>query len=217
MITAQRAPAVLTAHGVTRRWPGGGGLAPVDLRLHAGELTVVRGRSGSGKSTLLSIVAGWCDVDAGRLEHAPGPDWSSWAAIAVVPQVVGLVPELSIAENVELPLRLAGIARVERRARTATVLDDLDLGDLADRLPRETSLGQRQRTSIARALVIRPTIALVDEPTSHQDAAHAAAVLAAMHTAAGDGTALLVATHDRLVVDVADAVLDLDEPGIVAR
>jgi ABC-type lipoprotein export system ATPase subunit len=217
MITAQRAPAVLTASGITRRWPGGGGLAPVDLQLHAGELTVVRGRSGSGKSTLLSILAGWCDVDAGRLEHASGPDWSSWAAIAVVPQVVGLVPELSIAENVELPLRLAGVPRDARRARTTATLRELDLADLAHRLPRETSLGQRQRASIARALVIRPTVALIDEPTSHQDASHAAAILASMHEAATRGTALLVATHDRVVVDVADAVLDLDAPGIVAR
>jgi putative ABC transport system ATP-binding protein len=208
--------AVVTAHGITRRWPGGGGLAPVDVVLRRGELTVVRGRSGSGKSTLLSIVAGWCAAGGGRLERVDGPDWSTWAAIAVVPQVIGLVPELSISENVELPLRLGGIRRADRRARTRAVLDELDLGEQASRLPRETSLGQRQRAAIARALVVGPLVALVDEPTSHQDGAHATAIVASMRAAAERGSALLVATHDAPVVAVADTVLDLDAPGIVA-
>jgi ABC-type lipoprotein export system ATPase subunit len=208
--------AVLATHGVGKRWPGGGGLAPVDVALRRGELTVVRGRSGSGKSTLLSIIAGWCDADVGRVERLHGTDWSSWSAIAVVPQAIGLVPELSILENVELPLRLAGMSRTQRRARTVRALDELDLGSIGSRLPRETSLGQRQRAAIARALVVRPVVALVDEPTSHQDGAHAAAILEAMRRGVADGTALLVATHDLSVVAAADVVLDLDAPGIVA-
>ena len=209
-------PPVIAARGVTKQWPGGGGLAPTDLALHRGQVTVVRGRSGSGKSTLLSLLAGWCEPDGGRVERVAGPDWASWATVAVVPQVVGLVPELTVGENVELPLRLAGVDRRTRRQRTAITLDELDLGDLAARLPRETSLGQRQRAALARALVVRPLVALVDEPTSHQDAGHAAAIVDAMRAAAGDGTALLVATHDEPVVAAADAVSDLDAMGTVA-
>ena len=193
--------------GAGRTWPGGGGLAPVSCAIAPGSLTVVRGRSGSGKSTLLALVAGWCEPDVGEVRVPAGREWS---ALAVLPQVIGLVPELTVRENVELPLRLGGVERRERRRRTDDALARLDVGDLADRLPGETSMGQRQRTALARVLVADPVVALVDEPTSHQDGAHADAVVEALRRAAGRGTALLVATHDPVVVAAATAVVDLD-------
>jgi putative ABC transport system ATP-binding protein len=204
------ATAVLSLRGASRRWPGGGGLAPVSLDLHRGELCVVRGRSGSGKSTLLALVAGWCEPDAGEVRVLAD---RSWSHLAVLPQVIGLTPELSVRENVELPLRLAGVRSRDRRLAVDSMLADLDVADLADRLPREVSMGQRQRVALARALVVDPTIALVDEPTSHQDGDHATTIVAALRRAAARGSALLVATHDPAVIDVATAVVDLDVPG----
>ena len=199
--------AAVELRGAGRTWPGGGGLAPVSFVVGPGSLTVVRGRSGSGKSTLLALVAGWCEPDVGEVLVPAG---RSWQALAVLPQVVGLVPELTVRENVDLPLRLAGVDRRERRERTDEVLGLLDGADLADRLPRETSMGQRQRAALARVLVVDPTVALVDEPTSHQDGDHADAAVAVLQRAAGRGTALVVATHDPLVVATATDVVDLD-------
>jgi putative ABC transport system ATP-binding protein len=201
---------VLSVRGAARQWPGGGGLAPVSLDLAAGDLCVVRGRSGSGKSTLLALVAGWCEPDAGDvLLHGD----RTWSHLAVLPQVIGLTPELSIRENVELPLRLAGAPARARDAAVDAALRELDVAALAERLPREVSMGQRQRAALARALVVQPTVALVDEPTSHQDGDHGATIVAALRRAAARGSALLIATHDPAVIDAATVVVDLDAAG----
>ena len=125
-----------------------------------------------------------------------------------MPQTLGLMPELTVRENVELPVRLAG-----RPADVDELLRDLDIVDLAGRLPRELSLGQQQRTAIARAVVVDPALLLVDEPTSHQDRGHAEAVMARLRTTAeANGTAVLIASHDPLAVDAADRVVDLAAP-----
>jgi putative ABC transport system ATP-binding protein len=201
---------VVEAVGLTKTWPGGGGLPPLDLSLRRGRLTVLRGRSGSGKSTLLSILAGWAAPTAGRLERAAGTDPSTWAGTAIVPQSLGLIPELTARENVEAPIRLAG-DRVDANALT-DLFRALSIDELVDRIPGELSVGQRQRVAIARALATPAAIVLVDEPTSHQDADHAAAVVAALGAAAARGASVLVATHDERVIGVADEVIDLDHP-----
>lgn len=199
---------VITATGLTKTWPGGGGLPPLDLDVPAGRLTVLRGRSGSGKSTLLAILAGWSQPSGGSLVRDPAADPVSWAGTAVVPQSLALIPELTVAENVEAPLRLAGVP-VERETVRA-LLDRLDVGQFVRRLPGELSLGQRQRVAIARALVRPASIVLVDEPTSHQDADHAAAIVAELVAVARAGAAVLAATHDGRVIGAADVVVDLD-------
>ena len=203
---------VVSLLGITKRWPGGGGLAPLGAAIPAGSLTVVRGRSGSGKSTLLAILAGWCPPDGGEIHWADPATATSWSGRAVVPQVLGLTPELSVRENVGLPLRSSGMRRtIDADPRVDELLAALDLVELADRLPREISMGQRQRVAVARALVLRPSLALVDEPTSHQDAGHALTVVELLHLAAvADGTAVVVASHDPGVVALADQVIDLD-------
>jgi putative ABC transport system ATP-binding protein len=128
-----------------------------------------------------------------------------------VPQVLSPLAELSVAENVELVLRLAGRSRADAGGPAREVLDALDLDGLADRAATETSLGQQQRLAVARAAVAQPALLLADEPTSHQDAGHAGLVLDTLVACAQAGSAVIVASHDELVRDRADQVVDLDE------
>ena len=180
----------------------------VSLNVHAGRLAALVGRSGSGKTTVLNLLAGWERPDAGTVE-VPGPGWKD---VAVLPQRFGLLPELSVRENVAYPLRLAGDSGAER---VEELLAALALEELADRSPAETSIGQQQRTALARALVVRPRVLLADEPTSHQDAGSALAVVRALRDAAEWGTACLVATHDEEVAGLCDETLALASGRVV--
>ena len=177
---------VLHADRLSRAYGETQALVDASIDLREGELSVVVGRSGSGKSTLLMLLGGWEQPDAGGVSTD-----LAWSHLAYVPQRFGLVPELTVRENIELPARLA-----HERGTTDELLDRLDLGPLADRLPREISVGQQQRVAVARALCLRPSILLVDEPTSHQDAASAERVWASIAAATAAGTACLVATHE---------------------
>ena len=167
----------------------------VSLELRSGELGVLVGRSGSGKSTALMVAGGWLSPDSGAAlvpgasDRAPPP----WERTSYLSQRFGLFPELSVAENIALPLRLAGADDV---GRVAELLDELSLTDLRDRLPAETSVGQQQRAALARALVHPPAALLADEPTSHQDGRSAELVWSALAAACERGTACLVATHE---------------------
>ena len=190
---------------------GGEGVAAVDgvsVAVRAGELAALLGRSGSGKTTLLNLLAGWERPDAGRVRIAglvqgAGGAAVPWTEVAVLPQRFGLLPELTVRENVEYPARLAGRLD-EARAWTDELLGELGLHALADRFPLETSIGQQQRTALCRALALRPRLLLVDEPTGHQDAGSALAVVGALRTVAEGGTACLVATHDEEVAALFD-------------
>jgi putative ABC transport system ATP-binding protein len=169
------------------------------LRIGSGELAGLLGRSGSGNSTLLMAAGGWLRPDGGSVS-LPGLRWHETAYLA---QRFGLLPELSVAENVGLPLRLTG---TEDDGLVAGVLARLGLDGLAGRLPAETSVGQQQRTALARCLVSQPAALLADEPTSHQDAASAELVWRALDHACAAGTACLVATHDEAAARQADRV-----------
>ena len=181
----QRDDAVLTASGLSKSYGDLRAVDDVSIEVRAGQLAVIVGRSGSGKSTLLMLLGGWSEPDAGVIG---GLTSRAWADCAYVPQRFGLVPELTVAENIELPLRGAADG------------DDLSmrlaLDDLRDRYPAEISVGQQQRVAVARALVLRPRLVLVDEPTSHQDRRSAELVWSALSDAAAAGTACLVATHE---------------------
>jgi putative ABC transport system ATP-binding protein len=124
--------------------------------------------------------------------------------------VIAPINELTMTENVALPLRLSGSARSAANARAREVLDQLDLTDEADRAASDTSLGQQQRMALARAAAIDPIVMLADEPSSHQDAGHIATVLELFRSMVARGTCIVVASHDHTVADVADRVLDLD-------
>lgn len=199
---------VIVVDRLTKRYAETAVVDDASLEVRAGELAVLLGRSGSGKSTLLMAAGDWLRADAGTV-RTPGRRWHETAHLA---QRFGLLPELSVAENVGLPLRLRGTATDER---VAGVLGQLGLAELQDRLPGETSIGQQQRTALARALVDRPAALLADEPTSHQDAGSAALVWEALDAACAEGTACLVATHDEAAAHQADRVWRIEDGRIV--
>ncbi len=188
------------------------------FELRRGEVVLLLGRSGSGKSTLLTLMAGWQPPDSGEVwvaGRASDPGSLPWRELSFLPQRFGLLPELSVRENVEYPVRLlgsgAGAGHAER------LLDELGLSELADRLPTETSIGQQQRTALARALVLQPTVLLADEPTSHQDAGWRDAVWRLLLEAAAEGTACLVATHEEEASQYATRTLRVAEGLIVGE
>ena len=187
-------------------------LRDVSLSLGGAALVVLAGRSGSGKSTLCHLVAGVMRPSAGSVLVADGPAHRvrDWAVVSLLPQRLALAPELSVAENALLPARLRG------RAVDPLLLESLGLDAIADRPVHETSLGEQQRTALARALVLGPSVAVLDEPTGHQDDEHVGLLLDALVAAARAGTLVLVATHDQRVIDVADETVRLSSGRIAA-
>ena len=172
--------------GLTKLYDGAPVLADATLDVRAGELALIVGRSGSGKSTLLMLAGDWLEPDVGTVEPVGG----DWSELAYVPQRFGLVPELTVQENVELPARLAAAAPDDE------LLARLAIAELRDRYPAQISIGQQQRVALARGLRLAPRVLIVDEPTSHQDVVHAELVWSALGAAAAAGTACLVATHE---------------------
>jgi putative ABC transport system ATP-binding protein len=177
-------------------------LRNVSLEARAGEVVGLIGRSGSGKTTLLNIAAGWESPDTGTVDM-PGNGSADWSDIAVMPQRLGLMEELSALENVEYPARMAGVL-AEHRSVVDDLIGALGLTELRSRYPKETSLGEQQRIALARALVLRPRLLIADEPTGHQDAGWAARIMWVLREAAGAGCCCVIATHDRELIDQLD-------------
>ena len=181
----------------------------VSLTLGSGELVGLVGRSGSGKTTLLNVVAGWERPDSGTIDRAgSAEDVPGWDELAVVPQKLGLFDELTVRENLEYPARLRG-RLAELGDRIEELMDNLAIAHLAERYPKETSLGEQQRAAAARALVLSPRLVLADEPTGHQDAVSERRVLEAFGRAAADGASCLIATHNVSLAPRLDRVLDM--------
>jgi ABC-type lipoprotein export system ATPase subunit len=210
-------PLILNANGLSKAYRRGEevvhALDDVSLALRAGELVGLVGRSGSGKTTLLNVIAGWEHADAGTIERPKGRAGAGsaifgWDELAVVPQKLGLFDELSVRENLEYPARLHGRLQ-ELRDRIDGLMEDLGIAHLAARYPKETSLGEQQRTAIARALVLSPTLVLADEPTGHQDAVSERRVLEAFGRAAAEGGSCLIATHNVSLAPRLDRVLEM--------
>jgi len=186
-------------------------LQDIDLSLSPAMRVVLAGRSGSGKSTLCHLIAGVMTPTAGQVLVAGRPAHRSvdWATVSLLPQRLALEPELTVAENVLLPARLRG------RTPPGDLLDRLGLAGIAGRPARDTSLGEQQRTALARALVLSPAVAILDEPTAHQDDDHVQMVLAVLAEVVGSGTLALVATHDHRVIESADTVVHMRSGRIV--
>jgi putative ABC transport system ATP-binding protein len=214
MSAAGRTP-LLEANGLRKSYRRGPeevhALRGVDLALYPGEIVGLVGPSGSGKTTLLNVLCGWEHPEEGRMIWAghvdSPPEDRPWSDIAILPQSMGLIEELSIRENVELPARLGG--GEDRRKRIDGLLAGFGLDHLADREPSEVSLGEQQRTALARALVLRPRLLLADEPTGHQDEAWGRGVFKALRLAAREGTCCLVATHNQEAIKMMDRVLGI--------
>lgn len=215
--TPARTPLVV-ARDVTKTYRRGPesvhALRGVSFELFPGEVVGLVGPSGSGKSTLLNVLCGWEEFDGGAVAW-PGdratvrPVDRGWGDVGILPQRLGLVEELTVRENVELPVRLGRLraAAADARERAARLMRSLGVEHVAPRLPDECSLGEQQRTALARALVLSPRLLLADEPTGHQDETFADAVFETLRTAAADGTSCFVATHNRELVAFADRVL----------
>lgn len=221
---------VLRGVGLGRRYGSGQiaveALAGVDVKVRAGRLTVVRGPSGSGKTTLLNLLGGLDRPTSGRV--LLGDDVLSELSeaelaaarrdrIGYVFQNFGLIPVLSAAENVEVPLRLRRMERRQRDERVAEVLELVGLTRHAGQRPGELSGGQQQRVGVARALVARPEVLIADEPTGQLDSETAERIMdLILEVTRIRGTATVVATHDPLLISRADEVLELRDGRVVA-
>jgi putative ABC transport system ATP-binding protein len=177
-------------------------LEGVDLVVEEGEVVAIAGRSGSGKTTLLAVITGWAVPDGGSVEPAGG----RWHELAILPQSLGLLDELTIAENIGLPLRLAPELPAEDPTE---LMAELGLAHLGDRRPGEVSLGEQQRAALARAVVVRPRLLVADEPISHQNREWAEQMMLLLRRLTTAGTACVLATHDELAFHHADRVFDL--------
>ncbi len=193
----------------------------LDLAFEEGSFTAVMGPSGSGKSTLLNLVAGLdrptsgtVSVGGERISAMKPSQLAPWRArhIGFVFQQYNLLPVLTAAQNVELPLLLTRLSKKERNERVAIALGVVGLQDRMDHYPRQMSGGEEQRTAIARAIVSDPTLVLLDEPTGQLDAKSAAEVLELLRRLNEEfKKTIIVVTHDAHAAEKARAVLHLEK------
>jgi len=201
-------------------------LAGVSLHLAPGEYVAVMGESGVGKSTLLNIIAGLDPPDAGSVTFG-GTELTALDDDALtllrrrdmgfVFQAFHVLPYLSVAQNVALPLALNGIPDAEIDRRVARMLAGVGLAGFGNSMPRELSGGETQRVAIARALVHRPKLVLADEPTGNLDSETAAQVLALLRQCVKEeGAAGILITHSHAAAATADCVYLLSADGLRA-
>jgi len=206
--------------GVSRVYKLGGqevhALVDIHEEIQAGEHVAIMGPSGSGKSTLLNTL-GCLDRPTSGSYLLDGRDVAQLSdaeltqirrhQIGFVFQFFHLVPRLTAAENVGLPLVFAGVPRAERNRRVSEALERVDLADRATHKPNELSGGERQRTAMARATIMRPKLLLADEPTGNLDTASGKVVLDLLDELNDEGLTLVVVTHDAAVARRADRIL----------
>jgi len=200
-------------------------LRDINLNIQQGEYIAVMGPSGSGKSTLLNVLGLLDRADAG-VYHLAGRDVTTLAAdeqarvrsehVGFIFQSFHLVPRLTAAANIELPLMLAGINPDERAQRVKQVLHDYGLDARAEHRPNELSGGQRQRVAIARATIMQPTLLLADEPTGNLDKITGEEVVALLEALNGQGVTLIVVTHDHALGARARRQIKMDDGAIVS-
>lgn len=196
-------------------------LQDVDLRLPDGALAVVHGRSGSGKTTLLNMIGGldrptrgrvWLDGEELTAKEEDELTGLRREKIGFVFQSFGLVPILSAAENIEVPLRLRKEDPGERGRRVRELLDLVGLTGRAKHRPYELSGGEQQRVAICRALANRPRLLIADEPTAQLDSGNAVTIMELVRDlVASEGVSAVVATHDPLLLDIADSIVELHD------
>ena len=197
----------------------------VNVSIEQGEFLALMGPSGSGKTTLLNLIAGLDQPTEGevwvageRIDRLSGGKLAKWRArhIGFVFQFYNLLPVLSAARNVEVPLLLTNLSSKQRKQNVRAVLELVGLADRATHKPSELSGGQQQRVSIARALVADPTLLVCDEPTGDLDRENAEEILRLLQTLnRQQGKTIIMVTHDPLAADHASRILHLDKGRLV--
>ena len=197
----------------------------ISLSVASGEFVALIGRSGSGKTTLLNLMAGLdrptegeISIDGERVDTMSEGQLDKLRRhkLGFIFQSFGLLPLLSARENVELPLRIAGVGYSDRQAKVKRALEFVGLGKRADHRPYELSGGEQQRVAIARALASEPSLILADEPTGELDSATATAVFTLLRELArAEGITIVTCTHDRLVMELAGRVEELADGHLV--
>ncbi|MEU7844220.1 ABC transporter ATP-binding protein [Micromonospora sp. NPDC049114] len=227
--SATPADEVVRVSGVSRTFGRGEhavqAVRDVSFSANRGELVAIRGRSGAGKTTLLNIIGGLDRPDSGQVMVAGHDVTSAGEAellrlrrgtVGFVFQTFGLVPILSAAENVGVPLRLAQVPAAEREQRVAVLLELVGLGGHAAQRPYELSGGQQQRVAVARALANEPDLLIADEPTGQLDSETGRSIMDLLRAVVhARGMTALVATHDPALIDLADRVLVMRDGRLV--
>jgi putative ABC transport system ATP-binding protein len=201
-------------------------LRDVSFDIKRGQLVALVGRSGSGKTTLLNVVGG-LDTPTSGAVLIGGRNVTALSAhertllrrstISYIFQSFGLIPMLSAAENVSIPLRMTGMTRVQRDERVRLMLSIVGLDDHARQRPGELSGGQQERVAIARALAGHPELLIADEPTGQLDSETGRQIMRLLRTVVqSEGITALVATHDAALHDLADEVLTLNDGQLAA-
>jgi len=221
---------IVQVEGVSRDFGSGGrvvhAVRDVSFAAGEGELVAIRGRSGAGKTTLLNLVGGLDRPTSGTVRVAGHDVTAAGEAellslrrgtIGFVFQSFGLIPILSAAENVGVPLRLAKVSPAEREERVAMLLEMVGLGAHAAQRPYELSGGQQQRVAVARALANDPRLLIADEPTGQLDSETGRSIMDLLRALVrARGMTALVATHDASLIDMADRVLVLRDGALVS-
>jgi putative ABC transport system ATP-binding protein len=212
---------ILRVDRVSRSFGAVRALHDASFEVGRGTMAALVGRSGSGKTTLLNVVGGLDRPDTGTVVvdgvtvtdlDDDGLSRLRRERVAYVFQTFGLIPVLSAAENVGVPLRLARTPTAERERRVATLLDLVGLADHARQKPDELSGGQQQRVAIARALAASPRLLIADEPTGQLDAETGLSVMALLKgVVESEGVTVLVATHDPVMMALADTVMHISD------
>jgi putative ABC transport system ATP-binding protein len=216
---------MLTVRGVSRSFGSGAtavdALRDVSFDVATGTMVALVGRSGSGKTTLLNVVGGLDKPDLGTVVvdgtevtalDEEGLSRLRRDTVAYIFQTFGLIPVLSAAENVGVPLRMSKTPTAEREHRVALLLDLVGLADHAEQRPGELSGGQQQRVAIARALAGSPRLLVADEPTGQLDAETGLSVMALLRAVVeSEGVTALVSTHDPVMMALADRVVRISD------
>ena len=210
---------IVEANDVRKTYRGGTeveALKGVSLHVPRGDMVAIMGPSGSGKTTLLNCLSGLEQIDSGQilvdgqdLYALSDDDRTGYRARAMgfIFQAFNLLPVLSAAENVEIPLLLLGVRPKQARARALEILGEVGLAERADHRPEELSGGEQQRVAVARALVHRPAVVWADEPTGNLDTEATQAVMDLLARMNGEGQTIVLVTHNPAVAEVASGTI----------